>query len=106
MKLSKYFAINIGKIVKDDFINILEPLNIDDTLLREDMFQLKSNDNEWVLDSGFYHYSERTGAFHTYIIKDMNWDIPYMEYISANLEDFTRDFNNALMKFKELLNSC
>jgi len=54
--------------------------NIDDTLLTEDMFQIKRN--EYIVDSGWYSGQK---TFITFLIFKSNWSDPIIKIKSNNI---------------------
>ena len=66
--------------VKLDILQFENDIDIDDTLLTEDMFQIKRNG--YIVDSGWYSGQK---TFITFLIFELNWSDPIIKIKSKNI---------------------
>ncbi|MCT4581772.1 MAG: hypothetical protein N4A35_10170 [Flavobacteriales bacterium] len=101
MKLEQQTEIGIGKVVKDDFIDIALPIENQIDNLYEDMFHLVSFDEKFVMDIGWYD-GDIVG-FYIYIIENEDWETPVLKLVNKSINGFLKDLKKANDKWSELL---
>jgi len=80
-------------IVIDDLSEFLGSKDV--LLLKEDMLQLSYG--KYIIDVGYYNK-----AFILYIIKNYDWDNPYLKKLIYNEETLIAEINNACRKVLEI----
>ncbi len=101
MRLERQVNIGKGKIIKDDFINIFKSIEMQNENLYEDMFQMVSFDQKFIMDIGWYD-GEMLG-FHICIIENENWEKPILKLVSKDIASFLINFKKANEKWEELV---
>ena len=73
--IKEYFDLSGFTVIKDDFISLERPVEVQAENLYEDMFQ--AGIDNLLLDIGWYGNSETLeGEFILLVIEDYNWEVP------------------------------
>lgn len=85
------------QIIKDDLTD-LNPNLLDESLLTEDLLQMKQGD--FIVDAGWY---EGANFYIVYLIKDNIWDEPIIKICSPDLQTCYQAIEFCLSYAEELM---
>ena len=73
-----------------------KPLNEQLENLKEDMLQVAYKNDKYVLDVGWYPEFDQNGRFITFVIKNYDWNNPFLKLESKSIEKLINDINFAI----------
>ena len=91
-----------GDIVCNTFeFNPTLPLDEQTSSLQEDLIQIQLPHN-YILDIGWYPSENPHGAFHLYLVKEQNWEVPIYFKKEKSVTHLNTIILDALESYKEL----